>query len=378
MRIVYLSNTIIPSRTANSIHVMKMCQAFAKKGHKVVLIVPDRKKETEPGVKDIFCYYNVDKCFEIKKLPFINPGDSKLLYIISTSFYCPFLLREIAYLKPDAVYGRDIIGCYLAVFLGYSSIFESHRPVWFGRLESFVFSRMLKCESFYKLVVITEALKAEYLQSYRIESHKIQVAPDGSDDVTDLEQIEHWPGRKDVLQVGYVGHLYPGKGMEVVTALTRQMPEVDFHIIGGMERDIAFWKNEVKSDNIFFHGFVPQNRVSRHINSLHVCLLPNQEKILAYGSNDRPSRNISDYTSPLKLFDYMAHKKAIIASDLPILREVLNETNALLVKHDDIRAWSAAIDSLRNDDLREKIGDSAYKDFLKNYTWDIRARNVLS
>jgi glycosyltransferase involved in cell wall biosynthesis len=378
MRIVYLSNAIIPSRTANSIHVMKMCQAFAKKGHKVVLIVPDRKKETERGVKDIFYYYNVDKCFEIKKLPFINPGDSRLLYIISTSLYCPFLLRGIAYLKPDVVYGRDIIGCYLAAFLGYSSIFESHRPVWSGRLESFVFSRLLKCESFDKLVVITEALKAEYLQSFPIESDKIKVAPDGSDGVTDLGQIEDWPGRKGVLQVGYVGHLYHGKGMEVVAALTRQMPEVDFHVIGGMERDITFWKNEVKSDNMFFHGFVPQNRVSRYINSLDVCLLPNQEKVLAYRSSDRPSRNISDYTSPLKLFDYMAHKKAIIASDLPVLREVLNETNALLVKHDDIKSWKGAINRLRDDRFRQKIGNAAYKDFRKNYNWDIRARNVLS
>ena len=44
MRILYISNSIIPSRTANSIHVMKMCQAMADNGHEVILIAPNQKK----------------------------------------------------------------------------------------------------------------------------------------------------------------------------------------------------------------------------------------------------------------------------------------------------------------------------------------------
>ena len=45
MRILYISNSIIPSRTANSIHVMKMCQAMADNGHEVILIAPNQKKK---------------------------------------------------------------------------------------------------------------------------------------------------------------------------------------------------------------------------------------------------------------------------------------------------------------------------------------------
>lgn len=67
MKITYISSSTIPSRTANSIHVMKMCQAFAKNGHEVTLLAPDNHKEYEPSVECVYDYYGVDQCFEIIK-----------------------------------------------------------------------------------------------------------------------------------------------------------------------------------------------------------------------------------------------------------------------------------------------------------------------
>lgn len=63
MNIAYISNSFIPSRTANSIHVMKMCQAFSNNGHNVTLFVPDARKELEQGVVDIFDYCDVEHNF---------------------------------------------------------------------------------------------------------------------------------------------------------------------------------------------------------------------------------------------------------------------------------------------------------------------------
>jgi len=80
----------------------------------------------------------------------------------------------------------------------------------------------------------------------------------------------------------------------------------------------------------------------------------------------------------LKMFEYMAHKKAIISSDLPVLREVLNESNALLVQCDDFQQWANAIKSLQDKNKREKIAQKAYDDFITGYTWKIRAEQVLS
>lgn len=68
MKIVYVSRSIIPSKTANSINVMKMCNAFASLGHEVTLLAPYTKKLEVEGVENIFDYYGVEKNFELKKI----------------------------------------------------------------------------------------------------------------------------------------------------------------------------------------------------------------------------------------------------------------------------------------------------------------------
>jgi len=88
-----------------------------------------------------------------------------------------------------------------------------------------------------------------------------------------------------------------------------------------------------------------------YINALDICLLPNQKIVVSIvGEADdkyTQERNYGDVTSPLKMFQYMAHKKPIIASDLPVLREVLNNNNAILIPPDDIDAWVKAIYKLK-------------------------------
>ena len=116
MRILYISKSIIPSRSANSIHVMKMCQAFSDNGHEVVLIAPDIKNKYEKGIEDIFEYYGVQKNFEIKKLWHPN---SKLGAIIYTFFIFVYLLLN----NFDLVYGRFLHGCYIASLLKKKSNF---------------------------------------------------------------------------------------------------------------------------------------------------------------------------------------------------------------------------------------------------------------
>ena len=111
------------------------------------------------------------------------------------------------------------------------------------------------------------------------------------------------------------------------------------------------------------------------MNALDVCLVPNQKIVLAFGSN-QDGMNISDFTSPLKVFEYMSHKKAIISSDLPVLREVLNNKNSILVECDNIDQWNAAINKLKIRTNRKKIEEQAIKDFSV-YTWKNRAKHII-
>ena len=72
----------------------------------------------------------------------------------------------------------------------------------------------------------------------------------------------------------------------------------------------------------------------------------------------------------------MSHKKPIIASDLPVIREVLNERNSILVKHDDIELWISSIKKLKNFEYRETISNKSLSDFTE-YTWKNRAMRLI-
>ena len=373
MKILYISKSIIPSRTANSIHVMKMCQAFADNGHEVVLLAPDVKKHYEKDIEDIYEYYGTRKNFNIKKLYHPNQKFGAFLYTLAIFFY--LLINK----KFDLVYGRFLHGVYLATWLNNKVIYESHAPTFDKKNHRLiVFKKLIKSKYFKKMVVISRALKNMYLEKKYLSNIKIQIAHDGADEVANFDRKIELLGHKENLKVGYVGHLYKGKGMEVIASLTNKLDDdIEIHIIGGLEKDIKFWKSKINSKNIFFYGFIPHNEVSSYINALDVCLLPNQKIVFAHGAeSSKEFMNISDFTSPLKLFEYMSHRKPIIASDLPVIREVLNEKNSILLKCDDIDLWINSIKNLKNLKNRDLIANQALSDFY-NYSWKNRALLVL-
>jgi glycosyltransferase involved in cell wall biosynthesis len=373
MKILYISKSIIPSRSANSINVMKMCEAFTKNGHEVVLLAPDLKEKYEKIVDDIHDFYGVKKKFKIKKLWHPNLKGGAFFYVLSIFFYL------IVNKKFDLVYGRFLHGIYVATILKNKVIYESHAPSFNGKNHRLiVFKKLIKSLYFKKLVVISEALKNIYLDKGFLNNSKIQVAHDGADEVKNFDQKVDLLGLKENLKVGYVGHLYKGKGMEVINSISNKLDEdVEIHVIGGLEKDIQFWKNKIKKKNIYFYGYISHKEVSKYINSLDVCLLPNQRIVLAHGSDlSNTILNISEFTSPLKLFEYMAHKKPIIASDLPVIREVLNERNSILVKSDDVDSWISAIKKLKNFKNRQIISSQALDDFY-DYCWKNRAQLVI-
>lgn len=375
MKILYISKSVIPSRTANSIQVMKMCQAFSDNGHEVVLLAPDLKTQYEKNVDNIYKYYGVRKNFEIKKLWHPDIRSGALLYTLAIFFYLIFKK------KYNLVYGRFLHGCYVAVLLKNKVIFESHERIFDNKNHRIiVFKKLIKNKYFKKLVVISNALKNMYLKKGFLNENKIQVAHDGADNVVDLNYKIKLLGSNKNLKVGYVGHLYKGKGMEVISLMANKLDkDIEIHIIGGLEKDIKLWKKKIISKNVYFYGFVPHKEVSKYINAFDVCLLPNQKIIFPYSfdSSKKNGVNISTFTSPLKLFEYMSHKKAIIASDLTVIREVLNRKNSILVKYNDIKSWISSIKKLKKLKNRKLIANQALKDFY-NYSWKNRASKLLN
>ena len=158
MKILYISKSIIPSRSANSIHVMKMCQAFANNGHKVVLLAPNIKNQYEKNVNNIYNFYAVKNNFHIIKLLHPNFKGGALIYIISIFFY---LLFNRGF---DLIYGRFLHGIYAATFLNNKVIYETHLPVSNKKNHRLIiFKRLIKSKYLIKMVVISKALKKIYL-----------------------------------------------------------------------------------------------------------------------------------------------------------------------------------------------------------------------
>lgn len=371
MKVAYLANSVIPSREANSIQVMKNCEAFASLGHDVTLVVPEWDDE-EPDVEDIYEYYGVGRCFDVQKLP--RP---------SLSSFGTFLVnyrigRAAARLDPDLVYGRNEIACYVASLAGAPIAFESHVPVAesrFGRVRAEIFRRLSHHATFDRLVVISEALREYYETTYPHLEGRVVVAPNGAELPTDADPASALE-TTDRLQVGYVGHLYQGRGMDVIASLAERFPDVDFHVVGGDPEDVATWEQRLAQvQNITLHGFVPQRDLDRYRTAFDVQVAPYQWDVVTQGG-----QNTVEWMSPLKIIEYLSAGKPIVASDMPAIRELLDDgETALLCDPEDVDEWAAAIERLRDDpEMRKRLGNQAMAEYRSTYTLEQRAETVLT
>ena len=144
-------------------------------------------------------------------------------------------------------------------------------------------------------------------------------------------------------------------------------------MLGGEARAVAEWKARTAGrENLRWLGHVPNADVPLYQAACDALLMPYQQRVAASSGGD-----IARYLSPMKLFEYLACGRAILTGDLPVLREVLNERNAVILPSEGPDAWAAAIKGLRLDVQRcAALGRQARQD-AKRYTWEGRARLIL-
>ncbi|MCD4824808.1 MAG: glycosyltransferase family 4 protein [Phycisphaerae bacterium] len=371
MKLVYLANATIPSRAANTVHIMHMCQAFAQNGHDVLLVTRDSRSQDTPDA-DPFEFYGVEPCFSIEKLSVARGS-------IAFGWRAAKRAKKN---NPDIVYGRFVPACLFSSLMGLNATWESHAPVRnFSAINRRLFATLV-LSRLKKIVVISDALKQYYVQDCGIDESRILVAHDAATPAEPTEPLTFKnPGN---IQVGYIGHLYPGKGMELIAQLVEKCPWAYFHIIGGTLQDIEYWKKKLqKPNNIKFYGFLPYSETIQYRQSFDVLLAPYQTKVYGHGAAKRRKSSaisIGQWMSPLKIFEYMSAKKPFIASDLPVLREVLTDgQNSLLCPPSNVESWKLALERLRDDsELANKLSETCYHDFTTKYTWQIRAQKVIS
>jgi len=368
MRITCISAAQVPSDTANSIQVMKVCQAFTQLGHEVILLVPGQQpKGLQPA--NLMQHYGLHSLFNIEWLP------SR-----SRRFFPWKAVRRARRVDTDLVYAWPVQSAALALLNGLPAMLEMHDlpsgffgPLWF-RL--FLTVRGKK-----RLLPITNALRAALERKYgHLPDQQVSVAPDG----VDLERYVSLPDRVTAREnlklpatptVLCTGHLYEGRGTDLFLTLAKKFPQANFVWVGGRPADVEKWKGRAATqalNNVIFTGFVPNESIPMYQSAADVLLMPYQLEVATSSGG-----NTASIASPMKMFEYMAAGRAILTSDLPVLHEVLDESMAVFCPADDQGAWQLALTGLLADQPRAQALGQCSRAHAEKYSWVERARDSL-
>lgn len=375
MRIAYFIDTEIPSPRANTVHVMRMCQAFSRAGHDVQLLCD--KPAAESTGADIWDRYGIEKRFHIERISlpnWVRKYGHRFGLMLSAK-------KKVQKMGPcDVAYGRSL---YALNYLKRKKpfIYESHREP--DRLNLMYEKKILSHRNCLGLVVISQALKNRYLEICPFLREKdITVLHDCADiDTTGADtkaELVNAPGQTDVV-IGYLGHLYPGKCMEVMLPVAAKCPQYTFHVVGGTQEWVDHWRTAAEKEeirNIRFYGFVNNSKVGEYYRAFDICILPFSKSVYV---DKRKALDIGKWISPLKLFEAMAYEKAILVSRIPTIEEVMTDReDALLADPDNIDEWVCKLNQLAEDpDMRKRLGQNAREKLEKDYTWQKRAERII-
>jgi glycosyltransferase involved in cell wall biosynthesis len=377
MRIFCISASQVPSTTANSIQVMKACQALVQLGHEVKLGVPFADPGGSGGKlpewEQIAPFYGLQTPFEVEWIP----ADRQLRRY---DFSLKAVFRSLRW-KADLLYAWPLQAALFGLGLGMPVALELHGPPE-GKIGPALFWLMRRLPGRKRWLPITQGLvdlleRADHLP---FREGEVVIAPNG----VDLERYQALPepgaarsqlGLPESFTVGYTGHLYAGRGMGLLEKLAREFRQVQFLWVGGREADLRFWKERFAQEritNVILAGFVENQRLPLYQAAAEVLLMP-YEKVITGSSGG----NSAEYASPMKMFEYLACERAIVSSDLAVIREVMNEGNCILCPPEDVESWINALEELiRHPEKRIGLSKQARKDVLA-YSWRERARKAL-
>ena len=369
MNIVAIAGSTIPSDTANSIQVMKACSALAQLGHELTLIVPGNPQSEIENLKS---HYGLQTDFPIEWLT----SSSRRMFTWRS-------VRRARTLNPDILYTWFPQSAVFGLLHNIPTIFEIHiQPTGFaGPAWQRAFAKINRRK---RLVSITQALIDVLDRNYniRLKPDEVVIAPNG----VDLERFASLPSTPELARqklnfpssptVMCTGHLYAGRGADLFLALAKSLPQAHFVWVGGRPDDVATWKGRAENQNISnitFTGFIPNQNLPHYQSAADILLMPYSRSIMG-SSGTADSASVA---SPMKMFEYMAAGRAIVTADLPVIREVLNERNAVFCKPDNVGDWRLEIEKLLADETRRvELGNQA-KETVKDFTWLVRAEKIL-
>ncbi|MEO1440422.1 MAG: glycosyltransferase [Chloroflexota bacterium] len=392
-RLIYIANIRLPTEKAHGLQITQNCEAFADAGANVTLWTANRVNTDEMNAIDnVYAHYGVQRNFTIRQLPTLDllplvpdrtDAIARVIFYLQLLTFTLSAVVALLCTCADVIYSRTPLVLLAASLVTprRKLVYEAHqRAVGRGgkRLQRLVIAR---CGT---VVTITPRLRddllADAMEQY---AARFIVAHDGvqrtrfANMPTQTEARVQLGWDVGAFIVGFVGRLHTltqDKGIGTVIDALTQVPGASLALVGGPD-DMAeahrqHWlAHGLPPERFIYAGQVPPEAVPLHMAAFDVCVMPHPF-----------TAHFAYHTSPLKLFEYMASGRAVVASDLPGWADVVRDgDNALLVPPSEVDAMAAALLRLHDDAaLREKIGEAARTDALAHYTWDARAHTILA
>jgi glycosyl transferase family 1 len=379
MRFHYIAPSALPSRSANSVHVALQCEALVNAGVGVTLYAKRSVRDLASLGPALQAAYGISTTgLEIVSYFSKRTGADTLR--IAAMATVAINMGNVQ--QGDAILSRNLYAAFaLGVLERRPMIFETHQ------LERGVRKRMQRAimtRPWVVTVAISNSLVTHLAEHHGVAARNPLVLPDAAAD--GIEPVPE-QSRRSLLTAlapeargnweavcGYFGHLYPGRGIEVIEAMAASRPGRLFLVYGGNDADVHAYRAASSSPNIRFPGYVAHPLARRLMSGMDVLLMPYQAQVSIGVKNHDTAR----WMSPMKMFEYLATGVPVVSSDLPALKEVLRDgENCILVPPDRPDAWTAAVDRLLADrDLARTIGANAHKSYRSHYSWSHRARTL--
>lgn len=368
MRLLYIANIRVPSEKAHTFQIMRMCAAFASAGAEVTLIVP---KRANPLRDDPFTFYGLPRNFSVVTVPTWDtigrrflPGHLALGFAL-VSFL--FSVRRYARLHgPYAVwYTREL---WLLPFLRGRHLlaYEAHDVPGGG---AGLYRRAVRYPG---VVTATSDALARELVACGVPSERLGVERNGVDvdrhALSTREDARRFLGLGSEPLILYAGQLHAWKGIPTLLSASRLLPEGNqIMLVGGLPDEIARWRQAVPDARAAFVGQRPHKEIVQWLAAADVCLVPTSGK----------TREGRHFTSPIKLFEALRAGCPIVASDVPAIREIVDERVALLVPPDDPEVLVSGITAVLSDPAAALERAAHGQARVRDWSWDERALRIL-
>lgn len=361
MLITVISEIELGSPRAHAINVIKTAGGFQRLGHEVIVICrrPADGRSAEEAASD-YAEANLRFVFAPEGLERAeDPGEA----------FGIWASRAVSSIRPDLIYARTFWAPLICAERGLPTILETHayagdtNPLLLACLKAAVGPPVATL----RVVTISARLRDYYL-SCGASPNRVHIVPDGVD--LDLFMPPDGTPAGDG-PVTYAGHLYDYKGVPTILAAAREAPHIPFDLVGGLPEDIernARRIRKMRLDNVTVRGRLPHAQVPPLLWNASALLLPPSAR--------EPSK---DWTSPVKLGEYLAAGPPIVASDIPALRDWVDEPVVRWFTPDNPRSLIDAIEgALGETAIRRGARRERAERLARQFSYPERARAILA